>query len=104
MFKNSVGGDCYHTILNPIFTIKPWFNNLFYIGAMAITPYGKSLSARFYFMPILFNGALENSTLRDIFNYLKHYNSNLQQLVGEISCFSNITIYQKKNKLGDSNA
>ena len=27
-----------------------------------------SLSARFYFMPILFNGALENSTLQ------KHYN------------------------------
>ena len=39
-FKNSVGGDCHHTILNPIFTIESWLNNLSYIGAMAIAPYG----------------------------------------------------------------
>jgi hypothetical protein len=34
----------------------------------------KSLSARLSFMPILFNGALENSTLRILFQILKHYN------------------------------
>jgi len=31
-----VGGDCYHTIINPIFKIKPWFFFMPNIGAMAI--------------------------------------------------------------------
>jgi hypothetical protein len=48
------------------------------VGAMAIAPYGffdvKSLSARLSFIPILFNGALENSTLRNFFQNPKHYN------------------------------
>ncbi len=34
----------------------------------------KSLSARDFFVQILFNGALENSTLRDFFKNPKHYN------------------------------
>jgi len=34
------------------------------IGAMAIAPYLRSLSAKLSFLPIFINGALENSTLR----------------------------------------
>ena len=72
MVKAFVGGDCYHTILNHIFKTKFWFFFMPNIGAMAISPYRflniKSLSARFHFIPMLLNGALENSTLQ------KHYN------------------------------
>jgi len=67
--KKLVGGDCYHTIFNFISKRKPWYFFMSIIGAMAIAPYGffniKSLSVKFSFMPILFCGALENSTLRD---------------------------------------
>jgi len=38
--RSPVGGDCYHTILNPIFKTKPWLFSLPNIGAMAIAPYG----------------------------------------------------------------
>ena len=59
------GGDCHHTIINPICKIKSWFIFMLDIGAMAIAPYGffniKSLSAKLYFMPILFCGALETA-------------------------------------------
>jgi len=70
--RSPVGGDCYHTILNLIFTTKLYIDNLLEVGAMAIAPYSfsdiKSLSAKLYFIPSLLNGALENSTLQ------KHYN------------------------------
>ena len=66
--RSPVGGDCYHTIINPIFKIKSWFFFISNIGAMAIAPYGfsdiKTISEKFNFIPILLNGALENSTLR----------------------------------------
>jgi len=65
--KSLALGDCYRTI-DTTFKIK--FQSLFMpiVGAMAIAPYGfKSLSARFLFMPTLINGALENSTLRNLF-------------------------------------
>jgi len=55
-----VGGDCYHTIFLPIF--KTEFNSLFMliVGAIAIAPYHlQSLSARFYFIRILFDGRLK---------------------------------------------
>jgi len=35
-----VGGDCYHTILNPISKMKSWLFTLPNICAMAIAPYG----------------------------------------------------------------
>ncbi len=35
-----VGGDCYHTILNPILKIKFFIDYLIEVGAMAIAPYG----------------------------------------------------------------
>ena len=38
--KNPVGGDCYHSILNPIFNIKLYIYYLLEVGAMAIAPYG----------------------------------------------------------------
>ena len=75
--QSPVGGDCYHTIINLIFKMKSWLFFMPNIGAMAYPkgisvghrPHGfldiKTLSARFYCMPILLNGALENSTLRD---------------------------------------
>jgi len=63
--QSHVGGDCYHTILNPIFKMKSWFYFMPDIGAMAIAPYGflniKSLSANLFFMPILFYGALKTA-------------------------------------------
>jgi len=65
MIKALVGGDCYRTIYT---TFKIKFQSLFIpiVGAMAIAPYGvQSLSAKFYFMPTLINGALENSTLHN---------------------------------------
>jgi len=67
--KKLVGGDCYHTIFNFISKSKFWYFFMPIIGAMAIAPYGlsniKILSAKFSFIPILFCGALENSTLQD---------------------------------------
>ena len=81
--RSPVGGDCHHTILNLIFKIRFRFSFMPNVGAMAIAPYGlKKLhhsilspfgfdgvvgdyTLRFYFMPISFNGALENSTLQD---------------------------------------
>jgi hypothetical protein len=63
--QNPVGGDCHHTIFNSIYKTK--FQSFFMpiIGAMAIALYGsKSLSARFYFMRILFNGALKTVPYR----------------------------------------
>ena len=99
--RSPVGGDCYHTILNPIFKIKPWLFFMPNIGAMAY-PKGISVGHRPYrffrlhhfklstfyfdgvvrglhptrlsFMPILFRGALENSTLRNFLNYQKYDN------------------------------
>jgi len=59
MIKALVGGDCYRTIYR---TFKTEFKSLFMpiVGAMAIASYGfKSLSARFYFMRILFDGRLK---------------------------------------------
>ena len=60
-----VGGDCHHTIINLIFQMKSWFFFMPDVGAMAIAPYGclniKNLSAKLYFMPILFCGALETA-------------------------------------------
>ena len=38
--RSPVGGDCYHTILNFIFTIKLYIYYLLEVGAMAIAPYG----------------------------------------------------------------
>jgi len=63
--QSPIGGDCYHTILNPIFKIKSCFSFMPDIGAMAIAPYEflniKSLSANLFFMPILFCGALKTA-------------------------------------------
>ncbi|MBU1669321.1 hypothetical protein KKC13_13000 [bacterium] len=54
-----VGGDCYHTIC---LKLKIDFFVMPIIGTMAIAPYGiLSLSSKFYFMPILFNGALKTA-------------------------------------------
>ena len=56
--QSPVGCDCYRTI-HTKFKTKFQFFFMPIFGAMAIAPYGSlSLSARFYFMPILFNGAL----------------------------------------------
>ena len=65
--QSPIKGDCHRTNMRnkkePIF----YFEYGIYNGVIAITPYGylniKSLSAKFYFLPILFCGALENSTL-----------------------------------------
>jgi len=38
--QSPVGGDCYHTILNPIFKIEFYIYHLLKAGAMAIAPYG----------------------------------------------------------------
>ena len=65
MIKALVGGDCHHTIINPILKIKPWFFFIPYIGAIAIAPYVKTLSAKFYLIPILFNGALKTAPYGD---------------------------------------
>jgi len=57
--QSPVGGDCYRTIYT---TFKIEFQSLFMpiVGAMAIAPYGvQSLSAKFYFMRILFDGRLK---------------------------------------------
>jgi len=57
--RSPVGGDCYRTI---DITFKIKFQSLFMpiVGAMAIAPYGvQSLSARFLFMRILFDGRLK---------------------------------------------
>jgi hypothetical protein len=64
--QSPVGGDCHHTIFNVIYKTK--FQSFFMpiIGAIAIAPY--SLSARFYFMRILFSGALETAPYRFIEN------------------------------------
>ena len=35
-----VGGDCHHTIINPIFKTESWLFFIPNIGAMAIAPYG----------------------------------------------------------------
>jgi len=51
----------------------------------------KSLSAKLCFMPILFRGALENSTLRDIFKNLK--DNNLTYLLQKL--FFNVKILKK---------
>ena len=40
--RSPVGGDCYHTILNPIFKIKYLFDFMSNIGAIAIASYGFS--------------------------------------------------------------
>ena len=48
----------------------------------------KSLSAKLFFMPILFRGALANSTLRDLFKNLRH--DNLTYL--SLKLFFNIKI------------
>ena len=37
--RSPVGGDCYHTILNPLFKINFWLFFMPNIGAMAIAPY-----------------------------------------------------------------
>jgi len=70
--QSPVGSDCYRTIYT---TFKMRFQSLFMpiVGAMAIAPYGtKSLSARFYFMRILFDGRLKPYPTG--FQFLKHYN------------------------------
>jgi hypothetical protein len=72
---NIVGGDYHHSTFNSILKIKFQSFFILIIGTMVIAPYGfLSLSAKLYFMLILFNGALENSTLRNSFQILKHYN------------------------------
>ena len=38
--QSPVGGDCYHTILNPIFKTKSLLFFIPDVGAMAIAPYG----------------------------------------------------------------
>jgi len=97
--RSPVGGDCYHTIFNSIYKIKFQSLSMPIIGAMAIAPYGLlSLSARFYFIPTLFNGALENSTLRTLFQILKHYNLTyfLQKLFFNVKMIKN---FKKVNSL-----
>jgi len=89
--RSPVGGDCYHTILNLIFTTKLYIDNLLEVGAMAIAPYSfsdiKSLSAKLYFIPSLLNGALENSTLRNFFKIQKYY---------DLTCFSQKLFFNVK--------
>jgi hypothetical protein len=41
-----------------------WTSFLSNLGTMAIAPYEKAFRRNSLFLPILFNGALENSTLR----------------------------------------
>jgi len=72
MIKALVGGDCYRTIYT---TFKTEFQSLFMPigGAMAIAPYGvQSLSARFSFMRILFDGRLK--PYPTYFKFQKYYN------------------------------
>ena len=71
--RSPVGCDCYRTIYT---TFKTKFKFLFMpiFGAMAIAPYGcLSLSAIFYFMQILFNGALKTAPYGFSLNQ-NHYN------------------------------
>ena len=51
----------------------------------------KSLSAKPYFIPILFRGALENSTLWDFFNYQKYDNLTIFSL----KLFFNVKLLKK---------
>jgi len=84
--QSPVGGDCYRTILNPIFKIKFCFSFMCNVGAMAIAPYGflniKSLLARLYFVPILLMvrwkiAPLYNTSRNLVFNLLKQIYYNL---------------------------
>ena len=73
-WQSPVGGDCYHTIY---LNCKTDSFFMLIVGAMAIAPYGfsniKSLSAKFLFMPISINGALETAPYGFFLNP-KHYN------------------------------
>ena len=84
--QSPVGCDCYRTI-HTKFKTKFQFFFMPIFGAMAIAPYGfLSLSASFYFMRILFNGALGNAPY-------KHY--NLTSFLGLLFFNVKITPYEK---------
>jgi len=100
-FYDIQGGDCYHTIINPIFKTESW---LFFMPNMGAMAYPKGISVghrpyrffrlhhfklstfyfdgvvrglhptKLYFIPIWFFGALENSTLQNFLNYQKYDN------------------------------
>ncbi|CAA6806701.1 MAG: Unknown protein [uncultured Sulfurovum sp.] len=62
--QSSVKADCYHTIY---LKFKIDFFFIPSIGRMVITFYGiLSLTAKLYFIPILFNGALKTAPYKNI--------------------------------------
>jgi len=97
--QSPVGGDCYHTILNSIFKTELKSSFMPIVGAMAIAPYHlQSLSARFYFIQILFDGRLKPYPTDSRYKFYYKENSIAKQAVSQLYNLlwgHNILIVQK---------
>ena len=96
--QSPAGCDCYRTIYT---TFKIKFKSLFMpiVGAMAIAPYHlQSLSARFYFIQILFDGRLKPYPTDSRYKFYYKENSIAKQAVSQLYNLlwgHNILIVQK---------